>query len=126
MPAFEVFKHHKRSLMHGILCGFAPNFTFYIATVFLVSYGPKQLGIPSSTIFVALMIAASLQVFTLPFFATFADKYSQKKVLLTGCVLVAVGASRSSPSLALEPSGGVFCWRSSSRCRFFTASLTGG
>jgi len=92
VPAFEVFKHHKRSLMHGILCGFAPNFTFYIATVFLVSYGPKQLGIPSSTIFVALMIAASLQVFTLPFFATFADKYSQKKVLLTGCVLVAVGA----------------------------------
>jgi len=60
--------------------------------VFLVSYGPKQLGIPSGTIFVALMIAASLQVFTLPFFATFADKYSQKKVLLTGCVLVGLGA----------------------------------
>ncbi|OUM45091.1 MFS transporter [Arthrobacter sedimenti] len=92
VPAFDVFKSHKRSLVHGILCGFAPNFTFYIATVFLVSYGPKQLGIPSGTIFVALMIAATLQVFTLPFFATFADKHSLKRVLLTGCVLVAAGA----------------------------------
>jgi metabolite-proton symporter len=92
VPALEVFKSHKRSLVHGILCGFAPNFTFYIATVFLVSYGPKQLGIPTGTIFVALMIAASLQVFTLPFFATFADKHSLKRVLLTGCVLVAAGA----------------------------------
>ena len=92
VPVWDVLKFHKRSLLTGMLCTFAPNIIFYIATVFLLKYGPAELGISSNTIFVALMIAASLQVITLPYFATFADRHSKKRLLLVGCVLVALGS----------------------------------
>ena len=92
VPAVEIFKYHKWPLVAGMLCTFAPNIVFYIATVFLVSYGPAEVGVSGQTIFVALMIAACLQIVSMPFIATFADKYSKRGLLLVGCVIVAVGA----------------------------------
>ncbi|MFB6672087.1 MFS transporter [Streptomyces sp. NPDC056390] len=92
IPVWDLLKSHKRSLAHGMLCSAAPNITFYIATVFFVSYGPKELGIPSNTVFIALMIAAGVQIFALPFFARYADRHSPKRLLLIGCLLVGFGA----------------------------------
>ena len=92
VPVLEIFRSHKKGLVVGMLCAFAPNVIFYIATVFLVSYGPKSLGINSNAIFIAMMIAASIQIFTLPYFATFADRHSKKKLLMIGSAAVVVGA----------------------------------
>ena len=92
VPVWEILKFHKWPLVAGMLCTFAPNIVFYIATVFLISYGPVEVGVSSQTIFVALIIAASLQVVSMPFIATFADRFSKRRLLLIGCVVVAIGA----------------------------------
>ncbi|MGN7949367.1 MFS transporter [Microbacterium sp. 22215] len=92
VPVWDVLKFHKWALIVGMMCGFAPNIVFYIATVFMVKYGPTDLGIDSNVIFVAMMIAASIQVVSMPYIATFADKTSKRRLLLIGCVIVALGA----------------------------------
>ncbi len=92
VPVWDVLQHHKWPLLIGMLCGFAPNIVFYIATVFMVKYGPTDLGVDSNLIFVTMMIAASIQVVSMPYIATFADRTSKRRLLLIGTIVVAAGA----------------------------------
>ena len=87
VPAADIFRSHKKFLIIGMLSTAAPNIVFYLATVFMLSYGPK-VGIDRSLIFVSLMIAAAFQVVSMPYIATFADKHSSRIMLLGGAVLV--------------------------------------
>lgn len=92
VPVWDVLKWHKWPLIVGMLCVFAPNIVFYIATVFMVKFGPEQLDIERNTIFVCLMIAATLQCLTMPFIAQIADKTSKRALLLAGSAAAALGA----------------------------------
>ena len=91
VPAGDIFRSHKKSLIIGMLSTAAPNIVFYLATVFMLSYGPK-VGIDRSLIFVSLIIAAAFQVVSMPYIATFADKHSPRTVLLGGAILVGATA----------------------------------
>jgi len=104
IPALDIVRSHKKSLVIGMLSTAAPNIVFYLATVFLLSYGPK-VGIDRSLIFVSLIIAASVQVVSMPYIATFADRYSGRTILLGGSVVVAITAF---PIFALFNTGTVW------------------
>ncbi len=70
----------------------AANTIFYLASTFFLSYGPVHLGLSRGLVLTALLVAAAIQVVTLPLFAMIADRTGAKKFLIAGCALVAVGA----------------------------------
>jgi len=91
VPAADVFRRHKKPLVIGMLCTAAPNIVFYLATVFMLSYGPS-VGYRTSEIFVCLMVVALIQVVTMPAIATLADRYDKRTMMLIGSAAVAVTA----------------------------------
>jgi metabolite-proton symporter len=90
-PAGAVLKRSPKALVLGILMCAAANIPFYMATVFALTYGEDD-GINRNTILGAVCVAALVQIFTIPWVATFADTYGRRPVMLTGCVLtIALG-----------------------------------
>jgi metabolite-proton symporter len=92
LPAAEVFASYKRALVVGMFCMLAPNTIFYLASTFFLSYGPVHLGLSRGLVLTALLVAAAVQVVTLPLFAMIADRTGTKNFLIAGCAVVAVGA----------------------------------
>lgn len=70
----------------------APNTIFYLASTFFLSYGPVHLGLSRGLVLTALLVAAAIQVVTLPLFAMIADRTGTRNFLIAGCVGVAAGA----------------------------------
>ncbi|SUD69752.1 major facilitator superfamily protein [Pseudomonas putida] len=91
-PVTEVVTKAWRSVLITMFSMAAPNIIFYIATVFILQYGSKTLGMPRSTVLGAVCLASFIQVFTIPFIAILADKYGRRPVLMTGCVLTMIFA----------------------------------
>lgn len=92
VPAAEVLAAHKRSLVVGMLCLLAPNTIFYLASTFFLSYGPVTRGLDRGLVLTALLVAAAIEVVTVPLFATIADRMGTKRFLIIGCGVVAAGA----------------------------------
>jgi metabolite-proton symporter len=104
VPAAEVFRSYKRALVVGMFCMLAPNTVFYLASTFFLSYGPVHLGLSRGLVLTALLVAAAVQVVTLPLLAMVADRTGTKNFLMAGCAAVALGAF---PVFALFDSGTV-------------------
>ncbi|NEW69902.1 MFS transporter [Streptomyces rhizosphaericus] len=92
VPAREIFAAHKRALVVGMLCMLAPNTIFYLATTFFLSYGPVNLHLSRHLVLTALLVAAAVEVVTLPLFAMIADRTGAKNFLIAGCAALAIGA----------------------------------
>jgi metabolite-proton symporter len=101
-PVVEVLRTSKRALVVGMLCMLAPNTIFYLASTFFLSYGPVHLGLDRGLVLAALLVAAALQVVTLPLLAVLADRTGTRNFLMLGCAALAVGAF---PVLALFDTG---------------------
>ncbi|MCH1881359.1 MFS transporter [Agrococcus sp. ARC_14] len=89
VPALEILKKHKRSLITGMLSLLPNSIVFYLLTVFLISWGPDNVGITSQQLFIALMISAGIAAPLLPMFATLADRFGVRRILMIGAALIA-------------------------------------
>ncbi|MDF2826642.1 MAG: major facilitator superfamily 1 [Mycobacterium sp.] len=92
VPAADVVKSHKHALVSGMLASLAPNAMFYLASTFFLSYATKTLGVSRDTVLVALIVAAALEVVTLPLFTVLADRWTTRRFLVAASLLVAAGA----------------------------------
>lgn len=90
IPLFELLRTAWWPLLLGIFTLASPNIIFYISSVYLLSYGPDHAGLSRDAVFVALIVASSLAVFTIPLVAVIADRVGKKKIMLTGAVMVAL------------------------------------
>ncbi|MHA3723853.1 MFS transporter [Leucobacter sp. HY1910] len=84
LPVAEVMATSKKPLLLGIFVLFAPNIPFYIATVFLLTYVPENVGIGSSVVLLQLTVVSVLEAFTIPRAAQLADKIGRSKTLMIG------------------------------------------
>src|SRR5881628_2214287 len=55
VPLVDVLRHHRRNALLGMGIRLAENGTFYIFTVFVLSYGESQLKLPRSTMLTGVM-----------------------------------------------------------------------
>ncbi len=108
VPASDVVKSHKRALTAGMLASLAPNAMFYLASTFFLSYATTTLGVPRNTVLVALIVAATLEVVTLPLFTVLADRWTTRRFLVVASILVAVGAVPVLLLINLATAAGVF------------------
>jgi len=91
-PLADVLREAKRPLMIGICTQAAAFVPFYLVAVFVLSYGPQQLGISRNVILLTIIAAFVLDLFTIPAAAVLADRYGRRRMLLAGSVYMAAVA----------------------------------
>ena len=92
LPILEVFREYPRSVLLAMGARFAENASFYIFSVFVLSYGTESLGIPKQTILKGIWIAAAVQIFAIPAAGILSDRFGRKPLYLAGAIGVALFA----------------------------------
>jgi MFS transporter, MHS family, shikimate and dehydroshikimate transport protein len=99
-PLVEAFRDHKRQIFLIMGMRLAINTTFYIATVFALSYGDDQLGIPKGQLLAGVLITSALGFVTKPIYGHISDSIGRRPIYMGGSL---AGALLAFPFfLALE------------------------
>lgn len=85
-PIVEVLRTHPRNVLLGMGMRFAENGTFYILTVFVLSYGETHLGLPKSTLLTGIIFSAVIGLFATPAYGALSDRIGRRPVYLGGAV----------------------------------------
>lgn len=86
LPLAEMLSHHAVPLILGALSMVVCYALFYISTVFSLSYGVSQLGIPRPQFLSMLCVAVIFMAAATPFAAWAGDRYGRRPVLMiAGC-----------------------------------------
>lgn len=90
VPILEVIKSQRPALVVGLFTQATSLVPFYLVTVFVLSYGPSDLGLSRQTILLSLLVACVLDIFTVPYASMLADKIGPRKMLICGSIYMAV------------------------------------
>ena len=86
-PIVEVIKRNPREIVLSALLRMSEQMPFYIFTVFVLEYATEDLGFEKTFATNAVMVAAGLALFFVPFFGHLSDKIGRKRMYITGAVL---------------------------------------
>jgi metabolite-proton symporter len=101
-PITEVLRSHKRAVLIGALAIAGGNTVFYLSTVYMLSHGPQDLGFDRGTILVMIMLAAAIDIVSMPLVAMIADRIGRRKLLQLGAMIgIVIGV----PMFALFQTG---------------------
>lgn len=93
VPLVELVRTQKKPLALAIASTAAPNIPYYITTVFVISYLPKNFsGISPSFMMVALGVASACHLVGIPTAAILADRYGRKVILMSGALFMVLYA----------------------------------
>ena len=87
-PVSEVWKSHWRPMIWVILVRMVELTPYYIFTSYIFAYGTARLHLSQSLLLAAVMCAAVLSWFTIPFAGWLSDVWGRKKVMLLGGVWI--------------------------------------
>jgi MFS family permease len=87
-PIVDLMRGYTRNLLLAAGMRVAENGTFYIFTVFVLSYGEQHLGLPRSTMLGGVLLASSIGLFTIPAYGALSDRIGRRPVVLLGAVFV--------------------------------------
>jgi MFS transporter, MHS family, shikimate and dehydroshikimate transport protein len=86
VPFFEVLKRHPRNVLLAIGARVAENGSFYIFSVFVLTYATVELGAARTSILNGVLIASVAQFFAIPLFGMLSDRVGRRPVYLAGAV----------------------------------------
>ena len=86
-PVLEVIKRNPREIVLSALLRMSEQMPFYIFTVFVLEYATEDLGFEKTFATNAVMVAAALALFFVPFFGHLSDRIGRKRMYITGAVL---------------------------------------
>jgi MHS family shikimate/dehydroshikimate transporter-like MFS transporter len=87
-PLSDTLRHHWRDLLLIAGTRITENASFYLFTVWALSYGKSVLRVDSAMILNAINVAAALEFFTIPLFGILSDRISRRTTYLIGCVFL--------------------------------------
>ena len=90
LPMLTVLTQHTGILVLGTLSAVATFVVFYLMTVFTLSWGTTVLGYSRQQFLILQMIGVLFFALTIPFSAVMADKYSNRRMLMSAAVLVMI------------------------------------
>ena len=89
-PVVAVLRRHPREIALTALCRMAEQAPFYLFTAFVFAYGTQMLGLKRDFLLLAVLAAAALSFFSIPFFGHLSDRVGRKRVYMFGAALTGV------------------------------------
>jgi len=83
-PALEAIQRRPLRIVIGGGLKFAENISYYIVTVFSITYVTQSVGLSRQTALNAILIASALHVVLIPFFGWLSDKIGRRPVYAAG------------------------------------------
>jgi MHS family shikimate/dehydroshikimate transporter-like MFS transporter len=91
-PVVEAFRNYWREIFLIMGMRLAINTTFYVATVFALSYGDEQLGIPKGQLLAGVLITSALGFVTKPIYGHLSDSVGRRPIYMAGSLTGALFA----------------------------------
>ena len=88
VPILEVLRDYKKPVLLGLGSRLVLDVTFYVFTVFSLAYVTQELDLPKSVALTGVMIAAAIELFTIPYFGALSDRLGRKTVYMGGAVFL--------------------------------------
>ncbi|MCE7010229.1 MHS family MFS transporter [Kibdelosporangium philippinense] len=89
-PVIEVVRQHPKAVLFASSVYIVLSAAFYILAAGLLDYGTRTLGIPKSSMLLAVLVSVSSMVLTLPLFAALSDRVGRKPVFAVGAVATGI------------------------------------
>jgi len=89
-PMLEVIRRQPKDILLSALVRMAEQAPFYIFTAFVFTYGVMTLGMSRDLLLVAVLAAAVLEFFTIPYFGHLSDVLGRRRMYIAGAVAVGV------------------------------------
>jgi MFS transporter, MHS family, shikimate and dehydroshikimate transport protein len=83
-PVVTALRTHRKSLLLAMGMRLAENGLFYVYTVFVLSYGPGELGMPRNTMLTGVTLAAMAGLVAIPCYGALSDRIGRRPVYLFG------------------------------------------
>lgn len=86
-PIIEAFRHNTKEILLSAGSRFVEQAPFYLFAVFAIAYGKTQ-HLNGTMVLTSITIAAVIEMFTIPLFGAFSDRFGRRRWYLIGCVLM--------------------------------------
>jgi MHS family shikimate/dehydroshikimate transporter-like MFS transporter len=83
-PVSQVLRTCPRQVLLATGMRIGESGSLYIFTIFILTYGPQQLGVPRVTMLAGVVLATLLGLATTPFFGGLSDRLGRRSLYLTG------------------------------------------
>jgi metabolite-proton symporter len=87
-PIVDVFRAYPRAVFLAAGARFADNVLYYVFATFVLTYTTTQLGLPRSAALIGVLIAAALELVTMPAFGALSDRIGRRPVLMGGAIVM--------------------------------------
>lgn len=87
LPVLAAIRRYPKQILLAAGMRFADNILYYVFATFGLTYMTGHLGMHRSTVLLAIMAAAGLELITLPVFGALSDRIGRKPVVLVGASL---------------------------------------
>jgi len=88
MPIVDVFRTYPKNVLLVVGSRIGIDVVFYIFAVYMLTYVSTNLGLPRNLGLIAVSIAALIEIFTIPAFASLSDKVGRRPVLMAGAAFL--------------------------------------
>ena len=88
LPILELFRNYPRMIVLATGMRIAENGSFYIATIFVLSYAETHLGLSRSVPLAGVILSAVIGLFTVPSYAALSDRIGRRPLYLTGALFI--------------------------------------
>ncbi|MFI6736719.1 MFS transporter [Nonomuraea sp. NPDC050451] len=88
-PIVGVLRHHWKDVLTAIGARLAENISFYLLTVFVITYA-KSVKIDNSTVLNAVLIASAIHFVTIPIWGALSDRIGRRPIYLAGAAGIGV------------------------------------
>jgi MFS family permease len=85
-PLIVAVRDYRRNVLLAMGMRVAENGIFYVYTVFVLTYGPGELGLPRDTMLWGVSLAALGGLVAIPFYGALSDRVGRRPVYLFGAI----------------------------------------
>ncbi len=86
IPFLTVLKQYPRNVLLAMGMRFAENGSFYIFTVFVLTYVTSQLQVPRAAVLSGVLLASIAEFFVIPAYGLLSDRLGRRPVYLAGAL----------------------------------------
>ncbi|GAN49999.1 MFS transporter (plasmid) [Methylobacterium radiotolerans] len=86
LPVMEILTEHPRTFLKAVGLKVSEIAYVSVVTVFSISYVTGQLGLSRSIILNGILVAAVIELFTLPAFGWLSDRYGRRTLFVAACL----------------------------------------